>query len=120
MFDPNRVAQVVTNLLSNAIKFSPQDGRIEIRAERWEAWCASAYATRARHQQRRLPKLFKKFSQIDPARPAKSEGPVSACDLQGHRRAARWQIWVESVPTREARSIHPSAGRFVEATSAAA
>jgi signal transduction histidine kinase len=32
--DPNRLAQVVGNLLSNAIKYSPEGGRVEVRAQR--------------------------------------------------------------------------------------
>ena len=32
--DPNRLAQVVGNLLSNAIKYSPDGGRVEVRASR--------------------------------------------------------------------------------------
>jgi signal transduction histidine kinase len=32
--DPNRLAQVVGNLLSNAIKYSPEGGRVEVRALR--------------------------------------------------------------------------------------
>jgi signal transduction histidine kinase len=32
--DPNRLAQVVGNLLSNAIKYSPDGGRVEVRAVR--------------------------------------------------------------------------------------
>ena len=32
--DPNRLAQVVGNLLSNAIKYSPDGGRVQVRARR--------------------------------------------------------------------------------------
>jgi signal transduction histidine kinase len=35
--DPNRIAQVVGNLLSNAIKYSPEGGRVEVRASRSRA-----------------------------------------------------------------------------------
>lgn len=34
-FDAARILQVLTNLLSNAIKFTPADGRIVVRAERF-------------------------------------------------------------------------------------
>jgi signal transduction histidine kinase/CheY-like chemotaxis protein len=66
MIDPNRIAQVVTNLLSNAIKFSPAEGRLEVMVEHWEGCvrvgirdCGEGIAPE------NLPKLFKKFTQID-------------------------------------------------------
>jgi len=64
--DSNRIAQVLTNLLSNAIKFSPPEGRIEVGAV--------AVGDMVRVSVRDygegiaaedVPKLFRKFSQID-------------------------------------------------------
>jgi len=37
MYDKDRLVQVVTNLLSNAIKFTPQGGRIEVKAQMRES-----------------------------------------------------------------------------------
>ena len=66
LMDANRVAQVLTNLLSNAIKFSPPEGRIEVRAATEGAMvrvsvrdCGEGIAPAD------IPKLFRKFSQID-------------------------------------------------------
>jgi signal transduction histidine kinase len=38
--DPDRLQQVFWNLLSNAIKFTPANGRVEIRLERADPFCA--------------------------------------------------------------------------------
>jgi signal transduction histidine kinase/FixJ family two-component response regulator len=64
--DANRIAQVVTNLLSNAIKFSPPEGRIEVRAATDGPMvrvsvrdCGEGIAPTD------IPKLFRKFSQLD-------------------------------------------------------
>ena len=66
LMDANRIAQVVTNLLSNAIKFSPPEGRIEVRAATEGPMvrvsvrdCGEGIAPED------IPKLFRKFSQID-------------------------------------------------------
>lgn len=66
MLDASRIAQVLTNLLSNAIKFSPREGVIEVTAS-----CVDGMARVAVRDQGEgiaagdLPKLFRKFSQID-------------------------------------------------------
>lgn len=66
LIDAHRIAQVLTNLLSNAIKFSPAGGRIEVAAR--------AEGRELRVQVRDhgdgiaaadVPKLFRKFQQID-------------------------------------------------------
>ncbi|MBI5709976.1 MAG: hybrid sensor histidine kinase/response regulator [Candidatus Eisenbacteria bacterium] len=66
LLDANRVAQVLTNLLSNAIKFSPPEGRIElgVRCEREtvRVWVRDYGEGIAAED---VPKLFRKFSQID-------------------------------------------------------
>jgi signal transduction histidine kinase/FixJ family two-component response regulator len=66
LIDSSRIAQVLTNLLSNAIKFSPPEGRIEVRAETVGPMvrvsvrdCGEGVAAED------IPKLFRKFSQLD-------------------------------------------------------
>ncbi len=66
MLDAHRIAQVLTNLLSNAIKFSPVGERIQIRATQ------AGHTIRVEVQDhgdgidaKDLPKLFRKFQQID-------------------------------------------------------
>jgi signal transduction histidine kinase/DNA-binding response OmpR family regulator len=66
MLDASRIAQVLTNLLSNAIKFSPREGVIEVSAQRAEG--AVRVLVRDHGEgiaEPDLPKLFRKFSQID-------------------------------------------------------
>jgi len=64
--DAGRVSQVLTNLLSNAIKFSPEGGTIRVAAEVREGAVRVSVTDGgegiAAHN---LPKLFRKFSQID-------------------------------------------------------
>ena len=66
LLDPHRITQVVTNLLSNAIKFSPPGGRVRIEAASEDELLrlsvrdhGDGIATKD------LPRLFKKFQQID-------------------------------------------------------
>lgn len=66
LIDPHRIAQVLTNLLSNAIKFSPPGGRIEVSAR------VAGRAVRVQVRDhgegiapKDVPKLFRKFQQID-------------------------------------------------------
>lgn len=64
--DADRITQVLTNLLSNAIKFSPAGGRVEVTAESVEGGVRVAVKDHGEgipaHD---LPKLFRKFSQVD-------------------------------------------------------
>jgi len=66
LMDANRVAQVVTNLLSNAIKFSPPEGRIEVRAEIQGPMVRVSVRDGGEGiAPDDIPKLFRKFSQLD-------------------------------------------------------
>jgi len=100
MLDPNRVAQVVTNLLSNAIKFSPQEGRIVIHAERWEGVVRVGVSDEGEGiSNADLPKLFKKFSQIDSGSTRKVGGTgLGLVICKGIVEQLGGRIWVESVP----------------------
>ena len=66
LIDPHRIAQVLTTLLSNAIKVSPAGGRIAVSAR------ATGKALRVQVRDhgdgiaaKDVPKLFRKFQQID-------------------------------------------------------
>jgi len=66
MIDPNRIAQVVTNLLSNGIKFSPSEGELRVTVENWEGMVRVGVRDHGEGiAAENLPKLFKKFTQID-------------------------------------------------------
>jgi signal transduction histidine kinase len=66
MMDANRIAQVLTNLLSNAIKFSPPGGGIRVEARNEPGAIRIAVSDHgAGIAAEDLPKLFRKFQQID-------------------------------------------------------
>jgi signal transduction histidine kinase len=66
LLDPHRVTQVVTNLLSNAIKFSPPGGRVRIEASASEEVLRLSVRDNGDGiASKDLPRLFKKFQQID-------------------------------------------------------
>ncbi len=66
LIDANRIAQVLTNLLSNAIKFSPPEGRIEVRAETQGTMVRVSVRDYGEGiEPADIPKLFRKFSQLD-------------------------------------------------------
>jgi len=73
--DANRIAQVITNLLSNAIKFSPAGGRVRVTADAEGGAIRVGVSDRgagiAAHD---LPKLFRKFQQIDSSSTRKAGG----------------------------------------------
>lgn len=64
--DHYRLIQVLTNLLSNAVKFSPQDGSVEITAEKTNNYVSvSVFDMGKEIQWSDRGKLFKKFQQLD-------------------------------------------------------
>ncbi len=64
--DAHRIAQVLTNLMSNAIKFSPAGGGIELSATTEGASIRVAVRDHgAGIAANDLPKLFRKFQQVD-------------------------------------------------------
>ena len=100
MIDPHRIAQVLTNLLSNAIKFSPPSGRIEVIAERWEEGARVSvrdYGEGIAAQD--IPKLFRKFSQLDSGSTRKVGGTgLGLVICKGIVEQHGGEIWVESTP----------------------
>ena len=97
--DRDRVHQVITNLVSNAIKFSPESGVVTVDIEPSNG---SRVRLSVRDQgpgiaPRDLPRLFKKFSQLDSSTRRTKMGSglglvisKSIVDAHGGR------IWVES------------------------
>jgi signal transduction histidine kinase len=75
MLDPARIAQVLTNLLSNAIKFSPPRGRIDVIAVPWDGVVRVTVRDQGEGiAPQDLPKLFRKFSQVDSSATRKAGG----------------------------------------------
>ena len=66
LLDAHRVTQVVTNLLSNAIKFSPPGGSVRVEATAGEGVLRVSVRDHGDGiAAKDLPKLFRKFQQID-------------------------------------------------------
>jgi K+-sensing histidine kinase KdpD len=100
LLDSNRVAQVLTNLLSNAIKFSPTQGRIEIMAEPSEGGVRVGVRDHGEGiAAQSLPKLFRKFSQVDSSSTRKAGGTgLGLVICKGIVEQHGGRIWVESTP----------------------
>ena len=98
MLDANRIAQVLTNLLSNAIKFSPAGARIDVSAELRDGGVRVGVRDHGEGiAAENLPKLFRKFSQVDSSATRKAGGTglglvISRGIIEQHG----GRIWVES------------------------
>jgi signal transduction histidine kinase/DNA-binding response OmpR family regulator len=100
MVDGHRIAQVLTNLISNAIKFSPAGGHIEISAEPWNACVRVGVRDHGEGiAPQDLPKLFRKFSQIDSSATRKAGGTgLGLVICKGIIEQHGGQMAVESTP----------------------
>lgn len=64
--DRDRLVQVLTNLISNAIKFSPEGGRVEVRAAASQGRVRFSVTDHGPGiAQVDIPRLFQKFHQLD-------------------------------------------------------
>jgi len=102
MVDPNRIAQVITNLLSNAIKFSPAGGRIEVGVRSFGDRIRVAVRDHGDGiAAKDLPRLFRKFQQIDSGATRKAGGTgLGLVISKGIVEQHGGQIGVESEPGR--------------------
>ncbi|HYM81481.1 MAG TPA: ATP-binding protein [Candidatus Limnocylindria bacterium] len=100
LLDSNRITQVLINLLSNAIKFSPLGGQIKVAAEPWEGSVRVAVSDHGEGiASQDLPKLFRKFSQIDSGSTRKVGGTgLGLVICKGIVEQHGGRIWVESTP----------------------
>ena len=100
LLDPHRITQVVTNLLGNAIKFSPPGGRVRIEASSSEEVLRLSVRDHGDGiAPKDIPRLFKKFQQIDSGSTRKVGGTglglvISKGIIEQHG----GRIGVESVP----------------------
>jgi signal transduction histidine kinase/DNA-binding response OmpR family regulator len=100
MVDSHRIGQVLTNLMSNAIKFSPAGGRILITAEPWNGCVRVGVRDHGEGiAPQDLPKLFRKFSQIDSSATRKAGGTgLGLVICKGIIEQHGGQMAVESTP----------------------
>jgi len=98
--DSEKVSEIFINLLSNAFKFTPQDGRITIRAaENGEHVKISVEDTGSGIPSTHLEKVFDKFEQVKPTeglvRKTKGTG-LGLTIVKGFVEAHQGKIWIES------------------------
>ncbi|HBN10004.1 MAG TPA: hypothetical protein DD435_15640 [Cyanobacteria bacterium UBA8530] len=98
MADPQRLGQVLSNLLNNAVSFTPEGGQIRVRAFIEGEWLrCEVKDTGVGIAPEDVPKLFKRFSQLDMTATRKARGTglglsISKAIVEAHG----GQIGVES------------------------
>ena len=108
-FDPHRITQVITNLVGNAIKFTPQGGKITIKASLnsdKKAIRVGVKDTGVGIPKEDLPKIFDKFYQTGERAPTDISGTglgLSICReiVELHK----GKIWAESEENKGAEFI---------------
>jgi signal transduction histidine kinase/DNA-binding response OmpR family regulator len=64
--DPMRLQQILRHLLSNALKFTPPDGQVGLRVNRWEGWVAfTVWDTGIGIPTEKQYLIFQKFQQLE-------------------------------------------------------
>lgn len=98
--DEQRVAQVLTNLISNAIKFSPPGAPVELSVTHDGSTATVRVKDRGEGIRREdMPKLFRKFSQLDSKSTRKAGGTgLGLAISKGLVEAHGGAIWAESEP----------------------
>ncbi|GEM_PF-1567573 len=101
--DPVRLKQVLFNYLSNAIKFTPEGGRVEVRAtpQGPESFRLEVQDTGVGIRAEDIPKLFQEFQQLDSSMAKQQQG--TGLGLALTKRLAEAQggsVGVESAPGR--------------------
>ena len=98
--DEQRIAQVLTNLISNAIKFSPAGAPVEVSVTHDGVYATVKVRDQGEGIRREdMPKLFKKFSQLDSKSTRKAGGTgLGLAISRGLIEAHDGSIWAESEP----------------------
>jgi signal transduction histidine kinase/DNA-binding response OmpR family regulator len=64
--DPMRLQQILRHLLSNALKFTPPEGQVGLRVNRWEGWVAfTVWDTGIGIPTEKQHLIFQKFQQLE-------------------------------------------------------
>jgi signal transduction histidine kinase/DNA-binding response OmpR family regulator len=98
--DEQRIAQVLTNLISNAIKFSPAGAPVSVSVTHDGEFATVRVQDQGEGIRREdMPKLFKKFSQLDSKSTRKAGGTgLGLAISRGLIEAHGGSIWAESEP----------------------
>ncbi len=98
--DEQRIAQVLTNLISNAIKFSPAGAPVEVTVRHEDGQAVVRVSDHGEGIRREdMPRLFKKFSQLDSRSTRKVGGTgLGLAICKGIVEAHGGRIWAESEP----------------------
>jgi signal transduction histidine kinase/ActR/RegA family two-component response regulator len=98
--DEQRIAQVLTNLISNAIKFSPAGAPVEVTVRQENGSAVVRVRDHGEGIRREdMPRLFKKFSQLDSRSTRKVGGTgLGLAICKGIVEAHGGRIWAESEP----------------------
>ncbi|MCL4871128.1 MAG: HAMP domain-containing protein [Anaerolineae bacterium] len=100
LVDPDRMAQVVGNLLANALRYTPERGRVVLRAHRHPEgvqWQVQDSGPGIAPEQ--LPHLFDRFYKADKARERGEAGSgLGLAIARSLVEAHRGRLWAESQP----------------------
>ncbi len=101
--DPHQISRVIVNLLHNAIKFTPEGGRIGVRAFQGEGdeVVIEVWDTGVGIAPEDLPRIFERFYRADRARGGSGTGlglAIAKHIVEAHG----GRIWAESAPGRGA------------------
>lgn len=105
--DPDRMAQVLGNLLNNALRYSPQGGRITLRARSTNGEVELQVEDSGTGlPPEALDRIFDRFYRTDPSRQRESGGsglglPIARSILEMHG----GRIWAESEPGKGTRIV---------------
>lgn len=74
--DKDRLHQVMLNLLSNAIQYTPSDGHVEVKVNKWEdqGFVVCIKDTGIGLKEQDIPRIFERFYRVDQARSRSSGG----------------------------------------------
>jgi CheY-like chemotaxis protein len=126
--DPQRLRQIVWNLLSNAVKFTPEGGRVEVRASERESQIEITVSDTGRGiDPDFLPYVFDRFRQAEASTTRKHgglglglaivrhlvelHGGTVRAHSEGRDRGATFTVELPVMPLREAIVEHDGAGR---------